>query len=96
LENVDIFYDHLEYNVNILEFFMTIWYILCSFGTLFPVLVSCTKKNLATLVYMTIFVRNFIHETFFFVCRQNNASQGPHSEMCRELCTYGPSLVHCA
>jgi hypothetical protein len=22
---------------------------LCSFGTLFPVLVSCTKKNLATL-----------------------------------------------
>jgi hypothetical protein len=29
---------------------MTIWYILCSFGTLFPVLVSCTKKNLATLI----------------------------------------------
>jgi hypothetical protein len=27
---------------------MTIWYILCSFGTCFPVLVSCTKKNLAT------------------------------------------------
>jgi hypothetical protein len=29
--------------------FMTIWYILCSFGTFCPVLVSCTKKNLATL-----------------------------------------------
>jgi hypothetical protein len=29
---------------------MTIRYILCSFGTFFPVLVSCTKKNLATLV----------------------------------------------
>jgi hypothetical protein len=28
---------------------MTIWYILCSFGPFFPVLVSCTKKNLATL-----------------------------------------------
>jgi hypothetical protein len=28
---------------------MTIRYILCSFGTFFPVLVSCTKKNLATL-----------------------------------------------
>jgi hypothetical protein len=28
---------------------MTIWYNLCSFGTFFPVLVSCTKKNLATL-----------------------------------------------
>jgi hypothetical protein len=32
-----------------LGFFMTIRYILCSFGTFFPVLVSCTKKNLATL-----------------------------------------------
>jgi hypothetical protein len=29
---------------------MPILYILCSFGTLFPVLVSCTKKDLATLV----------------------------------------------
>jgi hypothetical protein len=45
LENVvpfGIFYGHLGY-------FMTIWYTLCSFGTFFPVLVSCTKKNLATL-----------------------------------------------
>jgi hypothetical protein len=38
-----IFYGHCG-------FFMTIWYIGCSFGALFPVLVSCTKKNLATLV----------------------------------------------
>jgi hypothetical protein len=30
---------------------MTIWYILCSFGTLFPILVSCTKKNLASLLW---------------------------------------------
>jgi hypothetical protein len=28
---------------------MAIWYILSSFGTFFPVLVSFTKKNLATL-----------------------------------------------
>jgi hypothetical protein len=28
---------------------MAIWYILYSFGTFFPVLVSCTKNNLATL-----------------------------------------------
>jgi hypothetical protein len=33
-----IFYEHVG-------FFMLIWYILCSFGTLFPVSVSCTKKN---------------------------------------------------
>jgi hypothetical protein len=29
--------------------FLTIWYILCSFDTIFPVLVTRTKKNLATL-----------------------------------------------
>jgi hypothetical protein len=32
---------------------MTIWYILCSFGAFCPVLVSCTKKNLATLIQPT-------------------------------------------
>jgi hypothetical protein len=29
---------------------MTIWYISCSFGTFVRFLVSCTKKNLATLI----------------------------------------------
>jgi hypothetical protein len=49
LENVyillplEIFYGDLGY-------FVTIWYILYSFGTLFPVLVSWTKKNPATMV----------------------------------------------
>jgi hypothetical protein len=38
-----IFYGHLGH-------FMNIWYILCSFGTFFPVLVSCNMKNLATLL----------------------------------------------
>jgi uncharacterized membrane protein (DUF106 family) len=50
LETVDIhilwpfgiFYEHLGY-------FMTFWYILCSFGAFFPVLESCKEKNLATL-----------------------------------------------
>jgi hypothetical protein len=37
-----IFYGDLEY-------FMTFWYILYSFGTFFPVSVSCTNKNLAAL-----------------------------------------------
>jgi hypothetical protein len=32
-----------------LGYFMTILYILCSFGTFFPGLVLCSKKNLATL-----------------------------------------------
>jgi hypothetical protein len=32
---------------------MTIWYILYSFGTFFPVLVSFTKKNLAILLFMS-------------------------------------------
>jgi hypothetical protein len=39
-----IFYDHLEYFTDILDFYMTIWYILYPFGTLFSVLVPCTKK----------------------------------------------------
>jgi hypothetical protein len=43
LQTFGIFYRHLGY-------FMTIKYILCSFGTFLLVLVSCTKKNLATLV----------------------------------------------
>jgi hypothetical protein len=38
-----------KYFVN-LEYFTIIWYILCSLGTFFPVLVLCTKKNLATMV----------------------------------------------
>jgi hypothetical protein len=37
-----LFYGHLVYLV-------AIWYILCLFGAFFPVLVSFTKKNLATL-----------------------------------------------
>jgi hypothetical protein len=36
-----------------LRCFVSIGYILCSFGTFFPVLVSCTKKNLATLARWT-------------------------------------------
>jgi hypothetical protein len=32
-----------------LVYFVAIWYILRSFGMIFPILVSCTKKNLATL-----------------------------------------------
>jgi hypothetical protein len=35
---------------------MTIWYMLCSFDTFFPVSVSCTKKNLATLMLSTYFL----------------------------------------
>jgi hypothetical protein len=43
LQTFGIFYRHLEY-------FTDVWYNLCSFGNFFPVLVSCTKKNLAILV----------------------------------------------
>jgi hypothetical protein len=49
LEIVDIFYGHLEYvYYGPLGYVMTIWYILYSFVTFCPALVSCTKKNLAT------------------------------------------------
>jgi hypothetical protein len=52
LENVDIFHVHLEYLHRHLGYFMTVGYILCSLGTFFPELVSCAKKNLATLDHM--------------------------------------------
>jgi hypothetical protein len=44
--NLDKFWRALDWKM--LKYFMTIWYILCSFGSFFPVLVSCTKTNLAT------------------------------------------------
>jgi hypothetical protein len=59
LENVDILYGHLEYFTDIwdifdhLVHFVFIWYI-------FPVLESCTKKNLATLLHIR-----------FFCCKKN-------------------------
>jgi hypothetical protein len=34
-----------------LRYFRTNWYILCAFGTFFPVLVSWTRENLATLIF---------------------------------------------
>jgi hypothetical protein len=43
LQTFGIFYGHLGY-------LMTMWYIFRSFGTFFPLLVPCTKKNLATLL----------------------------------------------
>jgi hypothetical protein len=48
-----------------LGYFMTICYVLYSFGTFFPVWVSCTKKNLATLftiahIWMTQQNGNFV------------------------------------
>jgi hypothetical protein len=43
------FYGHLAYFTAISVSLMAIWYILWSFWYIFPVLVSCAKKNLATL-----------------------------------------------
>jgi hypothetical protein len=44
---------------------MTIRYILCSFGTFFPVLVTCTKKNLATLELYVVEVRQGFKKLLF-------------------------------
>jgi hypothetical protein len=48
-----------------LGYFVNIRYMLCSVGTFFPVLVSCTKKNLATLVQAYIFVGSSDKRAFF-------------------------------
>jgi hypothetical protein len=49
MEDFGIFYGHGPF-YGLLFCFMDIWYSLWKFGIFFPVLVFCTKKNLATLV----------------------------------------------
>jgi hypothetical protein len=39
------------------RYFMSIWYFLCLFGAFFPVWVSCTEKNLATLLLLLLDIR---------------------------------------
>jgi hypothetical protein len=48
--------------------FIVIWYILGSFGIFFPVLISCTKKNLATLLPAVI---NALYDCQIVCCRCN-------------------------
>jgi hypothetical protein len=54
MENVGIYFMtiYVVYFYGYWKDFMTIWYILWSFGIFLPVLVICTKKNLATLVWI--------------------------------------------
>jgi hypothetical protein len=46
IEDVGIFYSHFT----TIGIFVVVLYILWLFGIFFPVLVCCTKKNLATLI----------------------------------------------
>jgi hypothetical protein len=76
MENVGIFYVHFVYFTAIGNIIL---YILWSFGKFFPILVYCTKKNLATLIHTNyllfplfsgnedIFGQNF--GKYFFHCR---------------------------
>jgi hypothetical protein len=59
MEDVGKFYGPLVY-------FVAIWYDLWLFGILFPVSVCCTKKNLATLVGMTAFLKSINFRNFLF------------------------------
>jgi hypothetical protein len=49
MEDIGMFYCYLVYFTANWCYFMAIWYISWSSGIFWPVLVSCTKKNLATL-----------------------------------------------
>jgi hypothetical protein len=83
MEDVGIFYGNLVY-------FTAIWYILCPFGisygylVFFPVLVCCTKKNLATLVrtYMhcrpkVAMSRRLVEKKILFVVEKTCHRQKP-------------------
>jgi hypothetical protein len=53
--NVDLIHVHLVYLFyGHSKYFMAIWYILSSVGIFCPVLVCCSKKNLATLLQTQI------------------------------------------
>jgi hypothetical protein len=56
MKDVGIFYGHLVH-------FMDFWYGWWLFGMFFPVLVFCTKKNLATLVSRRMIVCNSVCNT---------------------------------
>jgi hypothetical protein len=59
MENIGIFYAHLEYFAAIwYNLPMPVWYSLWSFGIAFPIWYVLTKKNLATLVRQRIGVRD--------------------------------------
>jgi hypothetical protein len=57
MEAVGIFYGHLVY-------FVAVWNIFWSFSIFSPVLVCCTKKNLATLPSIRIFFSTFDQSIF--------------------------------
>jgi hypothetical protein len=64
MKDVGIFYGHLVH-------FMDFWYGWWLFGMFFPVLVFCTKKNLATLVSRRMIVCNSVIQmavTEVYVC----------------------------
>jgi hypothetical protein len=51
MENFGVFLGHLVILVPLwYTYFMATWYFCVRFGILFPILVCCTEKNLATLV----------------------------------------------
>jgi hypothetical protein len=51
MEDTGIFYGLLVHFACNVVYFVAIWYILWLFGILFPVLVFCTKKNLAPCLF---------------------------------------------
>jgi hypothetical protein len=55
MENLGIFYDHLVYSTAIGNM---LWPFCRKFGIFSPALVFWTKKNLATLIRMQIFIRD--------------------------------------
>jgi hypothetical protein len=50
MEYLGTFYDHLVYFKAIANILWPFWHILWPFGIFLPILVFCTKKNLATLI----------------------------------------------
>jgi hypothetical protein len=73
-----------------LGYFMTIRYILCSFGTFFPVLVSCSKKNLATLHSPAIVPMKFSRLEF----SKKNPSNWHDKQICESRYIHMYHMLH--
>jgi hypothetical protein len=96
-----IFYALWEYVTDIWNILhMIIWYILCSFGKLFPVLVSCTEKNLAAPIRFSSIVPIVQFSTHCSQhCDQFSSQKRRNYRICEYLHTYvdhkvAPSLLN--
>jgi hypothetical protein len=77
------------------KYFMAIWYILWSFGIFFPVLVFCTKKNLATLFQTQQTVRSLKPVQYVYFFREKTFVRQNGNQFNDNLCQTMKQKIDC-